>query len=158
MLSLVEQHSAGRSAGFLLWHASLRWQRRLTEVLSPMGITHVQFALVAAVWWLGRDGHPPRQREVAEHAGIDQAMTSQVMGVLLDRGWVVKGIDPEDARASRLYVTEAGRDIAERAVVQLDQAEREFFAAAGDRDTVLRILQTLAARDEHGRGSSGTPS
>lgn len=150
-LSLVEEHSAGRSAGFLLWHASLRWQRRITEILAPMGITHVQFALVATVWWLGKDGYPPRQREVAEHAGIDPAMTSQVMTVLIQRGWVVRGVDPADGRASRLYVTDAGRQIAEQAVVELDRAERKFFSPAGDRDEVLNMLRTLAARDEQGR-------
>jgi DNA-binding MarR family transcriptional regulator len=150
-VSRVEQHSAGRSAGFLLWHASLRWQRRITEVLSPMGITHVQFALVSTVWWLGKDGYPPRQREVAEHAGIDPAMTSQVMAVLIERGWVVRGIDPVDARASRLYVTDSGREVAERAVVALDKAEAEFFGPAGDRELTLEMLRTLAGRDEFGR-------
>jgi DNA-binding MarR family transcriptional regulator len=150
-MELVEQHSAGRSLGFLLWHASLRWQRRLAEVLSPLGITHVQFAVVATVWWLGKDGHPPRQREIAEHAGLDPAMTSQVMAALLEKGWVVRGIDPEDARASRLYVTDAGRGIAERAVIELDRAERDFFRAAGDREILLHLLRVLAARDERGR-------
>ncbi len=124
----------------------------MTDVLSPMGITHVQFAVLSTVWWLGKDGHPPRQREVAEHAGIDPAMTSQVMAVLLERGWVVRGIDPEDARASRLYVTDSGRAIAERAVVDLDRAERDFFRDAADRDQLLEILRALAARDERGRG------
>jgi DNA-binding MarR family transcriptional regulator len=155
-MSLVGEHSAGRSAGFLLWHASLRWQRRITEVLSPMGITHVQFAVVSTVWWLGRDGYPPRQREVADHAGIDPAMTSQVMNVLLRRDWVVRGVDPEDGRASRLYITDAGRDIAERAVHELDQAEREFFRPAGNREHVLKLLRTLAARDEQGSQRSNS--
>jgi DNA-binding MarR family transcriptional regulator len=150
-LSRVEQHSAGRSAGFLLWHASLRWQRRIADVLSPMGITHVQFALVSTVWWLGKDGFPPRQREVAEHAGIDPAMTSQVMAVLIERGWVVRGIDPMDARASRLYVTDSGREVAERAVIALDKAERAFFGPAGDRELTLEMLRALAGRDESGR-------
>ncbi len=119
-----------------------------------MGITHVQFAVVAAVWWLGKDGYPPRQREVAEHAGIDPSMTSQVMAVLLERGWVVRSIDPVDARASRLFVTDAGRDIAERAVVQLDQAELDFFGPAGYRERLLQMLRTLASRDERGRAKN----
>lgn len=115
-----------------------------------MGITHVQFAVVSTVWWLGKDGYPPRQREVSEHAGIDPAMTSQVMSVLIERGWVVRGLDPDDGRASRLYVTDAGRQIAERAVIELDKADRQFFAPAGKRDAVLEMLRVLAGRDEHG--------
>jgi DNA-binding MarR family transcriptional regulator len=129
----------------------------MTEVLSPMGITHVQFAVVSTVWWLGKDGYPPRQREVAEHAGIDPAMTSQVMTVLIQRGWVVRGVDPTDARASRLYVTDEGRGIAERAVIELDKAERKFFAPAGNRDAILDVLRALAGRDEHGDRAAASP-
>lgn len=122
-----------------------------------MGITHVQFAVVSTVWWLGKDGYPPRQREVAEHAGIDPAMTSQVMTVLIERGWVVRGVDPTDGRASRMYVTDAGREIAERAVIELDKAERRFFAPAGRRDAVLEMLRKLAGRDERGARTSASP-
>ena len=122
-----------------------------------MGITHVQFAVVSTVWWLGKDGYPPRQREVAEHAGIDPAMTSQVMTVLIQRGWVIRGVDPTDGRVSRLYVTDAGREIAERAVIELDRAERKFFSPAGKRDVVLDMLRKLAGRDEHGDRTSATP-
>ena len=77
-----------------------------------MGITHVQFAVVSTVWWLGKDGYPPRQREVAEHAGIDPAMTSQVMTVLIQRGWVIRGVDPSWLRTGSVH-DEIVRDPAE---------------------------------------------
>src|SRR6266566_2274389 len=59
------------SPGFLLWHATLRWQRQITAVLKPLGLTHVQFVLLAGSWWLGRGGQPPSQRELADHSGTD---------------------------------------------------------------------------------------
>lgn len=147
---LIKQHSAGDSAGFLLWHASLRWQRTMAEVLAPLGLTHVQFVVLTTVWWLGRDGHPPRQRDVAEHGGLDQAMTSQVTNALVGKRWIVRGQDPADARASLLYVTDQGRDLAEEAVVALDRADRSFFEAAGDRPRLIRLLRKIADRDERG--------
>jgi hypothetical protein len=51
---------------------TLRWQRLMTATLQPPGLTHVQFVLLATVWWLARarqaDGEhagQPSQREVA---------------------------------------------------------------------------------------------
>ena len=36
------------SPGFLLWHATLRWQRGVAQALAPLDLTHVQFVLLAA--------------------------------------------------------------------------------------------------------------
>jgi hypothetical protein len=35
------------SPGFLLWHATLRWQRGVARALKPLELTHVQFVLLA---------------------------------------------------------------------------------------------------------------
>ncbi|MFF5261666.1 MarR family winged helix-turn-helix transcriptional regulator [Actinomadura viridis] len=147
---MIEQHSAGESAGFLLWHANLRWQRTMAEVLAPLGLTHVQFVVLTTVWWLGRDGRPPRQRDVAEHGGLDPAMTSQVTNALVGKRWIVRSQDPADARASLLHLTDQGRDLAEEAVVALDQADRSFFEVAGDRPQLIKLLRKIADRDERG--------
>ena len=44
------------SPGFLLWHVTLRWQRDIAAALAPMGLTHVQFVLLATCWWLNSRG------------------------------------------------------------------------------------------------------
>ena len=54
------------SPGFLLWHATLRWQRTMAEALEPLGLTHVQFVLLASTWWLCEHDGPPRQRDLAD--------------------------------------------------------------------------------------------
>jgi hypothetical protein len=53
------------SPGFLLWHATLRWQRGIAEALAPLDLTHVQFVLLACAWWLNEHGDPPNQVAVA---------------------------------------------------------------------------------------------
>jgi len=40
-----------QSPGFLLWHVTLGWQRDVTASLKPLGLTHVQFVLLATTWW-----------------------------------------------------------------------------------------------------------
>jgi DNA-binding MarR family transcriptional regulator len=67
------------SPGFLLWHATLRWQRGVAAALAPLDLTHVQFVLLACTWWLNRQGERPTQVRLASQAGTDIKMTSQVV-------------------------------------------------------------------------------
>ena len=67
------------SPGFLLWHATLRWQRAVAAALAPLDLTHVQFVLLACAWWLNDQGHTPNQLTLAAQAGTDVKMTSQVL-------------------------------------------------------------------------------
>jgi DNA-binding MarR family transcriptional regulator len=133
------------SPGFLLWRVTLRWQRAMAGALRPIGLTHVQFVLLASAWWLTRvAGEKPSQRRLAEHAATDPMMTSQVLRALESRGLVTRAADPHDSRALRLAVTEVGARLAVEAVRVVEAADAEFFKAAGDRASVLRLLGRLA--------------
>ena len=124
---------AWSSPGFLLWRATLRWQRLMVETLKPFELTHVQFVLLASTWWLCDNGGPPRQRDLAEHAGTDPMMTSQVVRALADAGLVSRTPDPQDARAMLVATTRAGRALAPKAVAAVEAADREFFALVPSR-------------------------
>ena len=68
------------SPGFLLWHVTLRWQREIAAALAPLGLTHVQFVLLAAAWWLNSRGEDPNQLSLArQEPGTDVKMTSEVL-------------------------------------------------------------------------------
>jgi DNA-binding MarR family transcriptional regulator len=138
----------GDSPGFLLWRATLRWQRSITVALRPVELTHVQFVLLASVWWLSDHREPggwlPSQRQVADHAEVDVMMTSQVLRALEGRGLVTRTMDPDDARVKRLTVTEKGQDLATRAITIVDIADADFFTRAHDRGQLLDVLHQLA--------------
>lgn len=139
------QGGPGQSPGFLLWKVTNRWQRCIIAALRPLHLTHVQFVLLASLWWLSREGEPlPTQREVADHAGTDPMMTSQVVRALEQRGLVARGRDPCDGRAWRVAIAPGGTRLAERAVEIVEAADREFFAAA-EPAQLVRALQALAA-------------
>ena len=122
------RHSdAWDSPGFLLWHATLRWQRAMVEALEPLGLTHVQFVLLASTWWLCENGGPPRQRDLAQHAGTDPMMTSQVARTLESKGLLVREADPDDGRAWRLRPTRAGTALARRAIAAVESADSAYF-------------------------------
>lgn len=137
--------SAWDSPGFLLWHATLRWQRAMRAALAPHGLTHVQFVLLASAWWLGEQGEQPAQRRLAEHAGTDAMMTSQVVRALERQGLVGRLRDPGDARTVRVTVTPAGRERLQGALAHVEAADVEFFAPVCDPALVPR-LRTLAGR------------
>jgi DNA-binding MarR family transcriptional regulator len=139
-----ESLEPGSSPGFLLWRVTLRWQRLMTATLRPFGLTHVQFVLLASLWWLSavRD-ETPSQRRLAEFAGTDAMMTSQVVRGLEARGFVDRAADPRDSRARRLTVTAKGAELARSAVAAVEAADRDFFVPAGIAERVLEILRAL---------------
>jgi DNA-binding MarR family transcriptional regulator len=135
----------GQSPGFLLWHATLRWQRGVAAALAPLDLTHVQFVLLASTWWLNQRGDRPNQIALAAHAGTDVKMTSQVIRSLERKGLVEREIDPADSRARRLRVTRRGARLAPRAIAAVEQVDAEFFADVAP-DTALDLLSRLAGR------------
>lgn len=131
------------SPGLLLWRVTLSWQRRVAAALKPLGLTHVQFVLLTSVWWLTHEGdEQPSQRRVAEFAGTDVMMTSQVLRTLEGKGLVGRHSDPADARSKVISVTVRGRDLARQAVHDVEAADEEFFSAV-DRNDVLDLLHRL---------------
>ena len=118
------------SPGFLLWHATLRWQRGITRALAPLDLTHVQFVLLAGTWWLNQQGRHPSQIALAEFAGTDVKMTSQVVRSLERKGLVEREVDQSDSRARRLRVTRRGARLAPRAIDVVEHVDAEFFEQA----------------------------
>lgn len=111
------------SPGFLLWHVTLRWQRDVASVLAPLGLTHVQFVLLASTWWFNSHDEQPSQAALAAHAGVDVKMTSQVIRTLETKGLISREVDPGDTRARRLVVTQAGAEVAPRAVEAVEAVD-----------------------------------
>ena len=148
----TEFGSADESPGFLLWQVTNRWQAAIRAALKPLGLTHVQFVLLASLAYLDVDG-PVTQRRLADHAGTDVMMTSQVLRALEQRGLVVRAAHPDDGRAVALTVTAPGRELADRSVVVVEACDREFFSRLGGR--VSELVELLAALSGRGRPGAG---
>jgi DNA-binding MarR family transcriptional regulator len=133
----------GESPGFLLWHATLRWQRAIAEALAPLDLTHVQFVLLACAWWLNRQGDHPSQVELATFAGTDVKMTSQVVRSLEGKGLIARETDVSDTRALRLKVTARGARLAPRAIDAVETVDIAFFHGVREADAIP-MLRTLA--------------
>ncbi|MEU5691653.1 MarR family winged helix-turn-helix transcriptional regulator [Actinosynnema sp. NPDC020468] len=122
----------GESPGFLLWRVTLSWQRAMRNALAPHDLTHVQFVLLATLWWLHDHEGPPSQQKLAARAGTDTMMTSQVVRKLEDRGLITRAPDPADARARLLALTTEGRTTLAGALEDVEHADATFFAGHDD--------------------------
>jgi DNA-binding MarR family transcriptional regulator len=131
------------SPGFLLWHATLRWQRAIAQALAPLDLTHVQFVLLACTWWLNRQQEHPNQVAVAAQAGTDIKMTSQVLRTLERKGLIERETAEDDTRARRLRVTTRGKALAAKAIAVVEAVDDQFFADAPGNET-LALLRALA--------------
>jgi len=147
----------GDHPGFLLWRVTLRWQREVAAVLAPLDLTHVQFVLLACTYWLNEQGLVPNQATVAEQAGTDVKMTSQVIRTLETKGLITREVDPADSRARRLRVTSAGADLAPRAMAAVEATDAAFFDPVSSADAIS-MLTKLARIDSAEVGSDADRS
>jgi DNA-binding MarR family transcriptional regulator len=136
------------SPGLLMWQATNAWQRRVRAALEDVGVTHVQFVLLACLGWMESQGQAPSQADLARQARTDVMMTSQVIRALEERGLVARTPSPRDARARLLALTDEGRRAVARALPRVEAADVEFFAAAGDGlPALVAALRRLAVAD-----------
>lgn len=139
---------AEESTGLLLWQVTNRWQAAQRATLKPFDLTHVQFVLLVSLAWLQADG-PVTQRHLADHAGTDRMMTSQVLRALEARQLVHRPPHPQDGRARALAVTDEGRELANRAVRAVEACDAAFFAALGDQAAAFtKSLRTLKLAED----------
>jgi DNA-binding MarR family transcriptional regulator len=136
-----------QSPGFLLWRVTLSWQRQMRAALAPHDLTHVQFVLLASLWWLQERGAgPPTQAQLADQAGTDLMMTSQVVRKLASRGLLARHRDPADSRAWRLALAPPGQAALGAALADVEAADQAYFATLGpDGEAFLRGLRALGA-------------
>jgi DNA-binding MarR family transcriptional regulator len=116
----------------------------MRSALRPHDLTHVQFVLLASLWWL--EDHlpgPPTQVRLAEQAGTDPMMTSQVLRGLEARGLLERAADPSDGRARRLRLTPRGGDLIAGALADVESADGDYFAPLGQRQEAF--VDALAA-------------
>ena len=119
------------SPGFLLWQVSNLWQRKMKAGLSSLGLTHVQFVLIAGIVWLNQKGEVVTQAALAAHAKTDVMMTSKVLRALEKKSLVKRNLHAKDTRAKSLTITSQGDQLFKEAIRIVDRIDNEFFAVSG---------------------------
>jgi MarR family transcriptional regulator, organic hydroperoxide resistance regulator len=80
-------------------------------LLEPLGLTHPQYLVMLALW-----GEAPMSvKAIAEAIQLDSATLSPLLKRLESAGLITRRRDPHDERTLHIDLTEAGRDLREKA-------------------------------------------
>jgi MarR family transcriptional regulator, organic hydroperoxide resistance regulator len=125
------------SSGFLLWQVTNLWQREIKKALEVYGLTHSQFVLMASIHWLMLHNQEVTQVILSNHTKIDPMTTSTVLRTLQQKGLIQRQEHLTDTRAKTVELTEDGKEIIKKAVVTVEQFDKQFFSLLGDKTSVL---------------------
>jgi MarR family transcriptional regulator, organic hydroperoxide resistance regulator len=134
-----------QTLGYLVWHLSIRWRVAVDRALSPLGMTHAHYSLMASLYALTRSGGRPSQRELAEFAGLEVVYVSKLVRVLEDSGLLRRRDHPGDPRAFELTLTAQGANLVERAATVMRQVYDQLLTPIGGpaSQKAVGLMQTL---------------
>ena len=118
------------SPGFRFWTRFMAWQRGVNTALGPTGLTQPQFAMLAVVGWLTREGKITTQAEVLSLTGMERMHVSQLLSRLETMGLIARSADPQDTRRKTVACTDLGREKLAQALPLVERFDATFFAAA----------------------------
>ncbi|MVT12628.1 MarR family winged helix-turn-helix transcriptional regulator [Chitinophaga tropicalis] len=123
--------SPNDSPGYLLGQLTMLWQRKQKKVLDPLDLTQTQFVLLAAVGWLSKKSNAVTQVDIAKQSNADTMMVSKVLRTLEDKGFITRKEHETDTRAKIIRLTASGEVVLQKAIIEVENADLEFFAALG---------------------------
>ena len=136
-----------QSPGFLLWQVTHIWQRKINAVLQAYDLTHLQFVLLAHVWWLTQKGESITQVQLAEQVKVQVMLVSQVVRVLERKCYIKRVQSSLDTRAKCIETTAEGKQQLQRALPAVEKVDREFFARGKEhKQSFILFLQRLVEK------------
>lgn len=95
-----------------LQRAARVWRKVADEELIKLNLSD---ATTTPLWLISKLGEGLRQRTLADHMGLEGQSLVRLLDQLESSGLLVRRDDPSDRRAKALYLTDAGRKLAEQA-------------------------------------------
>ncbi|MFJ8630447.1 MarR family winged helix-turn-helix transcriptional regulator [Streptomyces sp. NPDC093568] len=144
----MSKGSENATPGFLVWRLSTKWRVAVDRAVTPLGLTHAQYALVASLYGMQRGGERPSQRRLADHTGLEPLYVSKLARSLEAAGLLERTRDPRDPRAVQLTLTEQGRERTRQAIEVVQGLLQQLLAPLGGLDSArtrefTRDLATL---------------
>ena len=131
------------TVSFLLWRVATAHKNHLERRLGEIGLHGGQVFVLIELW--KRDGR--RQVDLAAELGIAPPTVNKTLTGLIDGGYVTRGRYEEDARSTRIYLTERGE--ATRAVVERQWHEVEEEILTELTETERLVLFDLLIKLKH---------
>ncbi|MCD9854502.1 MarR family transcriptional regulator [Epilithonimonas sp. JDS] len=131
------------SPGYLLGKVTMLWQRKIKKCLDPLNLTQTQFVLLAALGWLSKASESVTQVDIANQSNTDRMMVSKVLRTLEEKGFVTRKEHGKDTRAKTIRLTSAGEVVLQRALVEVENSDLEFFSVLGNEISFFNNYMSL---------------
>ena len=130
--------------GFLLARAAAGAVRELNQALAPIGLRAKHFALLQLI----SDGDGVPQRSVGPLLGLEPSNVVPLVDELEARCLLVRQPDPDDRRARRVVITEAGRRALHQALPHATAVQDRLLDGLGSAETdqLVLALNTMVTR------------
>jgi DNA-binding MarR family transcriptional regulator len=129
------------TTGYLLAHVCRAHHARARALLDEIGLYRGQQFVLCALW--KREG--VTHSELAERLHVHPATVTNALKRMERAGFLERRSDPQDQRVSRVYLTDAGREIrgaVERIWSELEDETLEGFSPE-ERATLERLLERV---------------
>ncbi len=127
----------GKTTGYLLARACKAHRGNVGGALAEVGL-HVGQEMVLLRLWR-QDGLSPS--ELAEALGVEPPTVTNMLSRMERGGLLERRRDPQDARCTRVYLTERGRELREPVERCWEAVEKRAFAGiTAEEKTLLRGL------------------
>jgi DNA-binding MarR family transcriptional regulator len=117
-------------APYLMNRIMGRYNASLREEMAGLGLTTPKMRALAVLSVI--DG--PLIRELAVYAVAEQSTLSRALEALALDGLIRRGTDPSDSRATRVYITDAGRTAFETLWPHMAEAHARMFRGIPDEE------------------------
>ncbi|MER6789703.1 MarR family transcriptional regulator [Streptomyces sp. NPDC000658] len=124
----------GSTPGFLVWRLANKWRVAVDRAVTPLGLTHAQYSLVASLHGMQRAGERPSQRRLADHTGLEALYVSKLARALESAGLIERTRDPRDPRAMQLTLTEQGQAVTRQAIAVVQELHQQLLEPLGGPD------------------------
>lgn len=129
--------------GYLLWQATMLWQRQMNRALDEINLTHTQFVIMAALGWLLKSSENVTQKEIADHSNTDRMMVSKILRTLQKNELIERKEHETDTRAKCVFLTDKGVVILQKAIEIKTQANNLFFDKLSDKQNFGNELRQI---------------
>lgn len=136
------------SAWLQLVRVHEKLQHHASSHLEGYALTPAQYDVLAQL----SDAPGMTQQALAERLMVTKGNVCGLIDRMSERGFVQRKPDPEDRRANLLFVTDLGRDVAEKAIPAYAQFVREHLAVLDESEqrTLEALLRKVeASLDDH---------
>jgi DNA-binding MarR family transcriptional regulator len=121
-------NNPAQSTGFVFWQTTMTWQRLINRSLSPYKITHMQFVVLAVIYWLSQTKSEINQQDIAKYSKIDKMQISSTLSILEKKELVSRIQGQIDTRVKKITLTKQGLELVQKAIPVVEKTDSEFFS------------------------------